>query len=157
MQAMSHYHGDILVYGATSTNRFGHVAIIDADGRFLEQNKGGSRKVTVGDIRPGRTMILRPTNVDLGEAEAMEYRIGQVYTTQVNLWVRTGAGVNNPVKKKSEMTADGQKNAENYYLALLKAGTRVTLLEVVTNGDDIWGKIPSGWIAFKYNGKMYVR
>lgn len=58
--------GDILVYGATSGNQYGHIALIDADGRFLEQNKNGLKKVTVGDIRPNRIAILRPSKVDLG-------------------------------------------------------------------------------------------
>ena len=58
--------GDILVYGATRTNQYGHVALIDADGRFLEQNKNGAKKVTVGSIRAGRIAILRPNKVDLG-------------------------------------------------------------------------------------------
>lgn len=59
--------GDILVYGATSGNQYGHIALIDADGRFLEQNKNGSKKVSVGAIRPGRIAIFRPDHVDLGD------------------------------------------------------------------------------------------
>ena len=61
--------GDILAYGATSTNPYGHVALIDADGRFLEQNKNGAKKVTVGAIRAGRIAILRPDKVDLGDTQ----------------------------------------------------------------------------------------
>lgn len=60
--------GDILVYGATSGNQYGHIALIDADGKFLEQNKNGLKKVTVGEIRVGRIAIFRPNNVDLGTA-----------------------------------------------------------------------------------------
>ena len=42
------------------------------------------------------------------------------------------------------------------YLEGLKEGTKVTVLEAVNNGNDIWLRIPSGWVAGYYNGKMYV-
>lgn len=59
--------GDILVYGPVSGNPYGHIAIIDADGKFLEQNKNGSKKVSVGTIRPGRIAIFRPDHIDTGD------------------------------------------------------------------------------------------
>ena len=37
-----------------------------------------------------------------------------------------------------------------------KEGTKVTVLEAVNNGNDIWLRIPSGWVAGYYNGKMYI-
>ena len=146
--------GDIVVY---DWGKYGHMAIITADGKSLEQNKNGNRVITVGDVKPGYVMIHRPANIDLGIVTD-NYNVGQVYTTKVDLKVREGAGTNCRQKNKAELTVDGQKNAYNYTSAVLKTGTRVTLLEKkVINNDEIWGRIPSGWIAFKYEGKEYVK
>lgn len=145
--------GDILVY---DWGQYGHLAIVTADGKSLEQNKNGNRKITVSDITSGYVMIHRPAHVDLGVVTD-NYVIGKVYTTKVDLKVREGAGTNYRQKNKNELTADGQKNAYNYTSAVLKTGTRVTLLEKkVINNNEIWGRIPSGWIAFRYEGKTYV-
>lgn len=145
--------GDIIVY---DKGQYGHIAIITADGKSLEQNKNGNGRITVEKVTSGYVMIHRPAHMDLG-VSTDNYNIGQVYTLKVNIKVREGAGINYRQKNKNELTADGQKNAYNYTTAVPKAGTRVTLLEKeVINNSEIWGRIPSGWIALKYEGKVYV-
>lgn len=145
--------GDILVY---TWGQYGHLAIVTAEGKSLEQNKNGNRVITVSEITPGYVMIHRPAHIDLG-VSTDNYNVGQVYTLKVDLKVREGAGTNYRQKNKAELTADGQKNAYNYTSAVLKTGTRVTLLEKkVISNNEIWGRIPSGWIAFRYDGKTYV-
>lgn len=144
--------GDILVY---DWGKYGHMAIVTVDMKSLEQNKNGNRKVTLGKIESGYVIIQRPDKVDLGTSD--NYQIGKVYTVGVDLKVRDGAGTNYRQKNRDELTEDGQKNAYNYTTAVLKPGTKVTLLEKkVVNNSEIWGRIPSGWIALKYNGKTYV-
>ena len=148
------YAGDILVY---NYGRYGHIALITVDGKMLEQNKNGNRIVTISDIDFNYVCVHRPANIDLGIVTD-NYNVGQVYTTKVDLKVREGAGTNYRQKNKAELTVDGQKNAYNYTSAVLKTGTRVTLLEKkVINNDEIWGRIHSGWIAFKYEVKEYVK
>lgn len=83
------------------------------------------------------------------------YTVGNTYTLLVNLNVRTGAGTNYSKKKKSALTADAQKHATSS--GVLKKGTRVTCKQVKTVGSNIWIKIPSGWVAAYYNGKVYVK
>lgn len=83
-----------------------------------------------------------------------EFKPGTYTITASALKVRTGAGLNCRQKKKSELTADGQKHA-NSNGALLK-GTRVTVSETVDATKYIWGKIPSGWICLQENGTDYV-
>ena len=64
--------GDILVY-KTST-RFGHIALVDADGDILDQNRGGNRVVVKSKtISSGynRVAILRPPKVDLGTSSGV--------------------------------------------------------------------------------------
>ena len=84
-------------------------------------------------------------------------KFGKTYTTGVDLNVRTGSGTNYSIKKYSELTEDGKKHAYKQINAVLKKGTRVTCQEIRQVGNDIWIRIPSGWIASYYNGKIYVK
>lgn len=84
------------------------------------------------------------------------YQIGKNYTLQVNLNVRRGAGTYYEIKKYSELTPNGKIHATNKIFATLKKGTIVTCQDVIKNGQDIWLKIPSGYICANYGGKVYV-
>ena len=84
------------------------------------------------------------------------YKVGNTYTLQSNMVVRTGAGTNYRAKKHSELTADGQKHDKDRNGCLDK-GTRITCRQVKKSGSNIWVKCPSGWIAAYYNGKVYVK
>lgn len=84
------------------------------------------------------------------------YLVGSTYTLQVDsLNVRTGAGVQYHAKKWNELTANARQHA--YTNGQLKKGTRVTCQGTKKIGDDIWMKIPSGWIAAYYEKKTYVQ
>ena len=91
-----------------------------------------------------------------GNASALSYKVGQVYTLQVELRVRTAAGTNSPTKSYSQLTADGQRHDKDKD-GCLDAGTQVTCQAVKKVGDDIWIKVPSGWIAAYYQGEIYVK
>jgi len=69
--------------------------------------------------------------------------------------VRKGPGKHYLAKKHSELTPDGQKHDTNNNGALDK-GTRVTCLEISYDGEDIWIRTPSGWLAAYYQGKIYI-
>ena len=84
------------------------------------------------------------------------YKVGNTYTLQSNMVVRTGAGTNYRAKKHSELTADGQKHDKDKNGCLDK-GTRITCQQVKKSGSNIWIKCPSGWIAAYYNKKTYVK
>ena len=87
---------------------------------------------------------------------APSYLVGSTYTLQVDsLNVRTGAGVQYHAKKWNELTANARQHA--YTNGQLKKGTRVTCQGTKRIGDDIWMKIPSGWIAAYYEKKTYVQ
>lgn len=87
------------------------------------------------------------------------YKVGTTYTTQVILKVRSGAGTNYAQKSYNQLTSNAKANAYSTgaNTGCLKSGTRVTCQEIRQVGNDIWIRIPSGWIAGKYNGKMYVK
>lgn len=83
------------------------------------------------------------------------YKVGKTYTLQVDaLRVRTGAGTGYAAKSYSQLTSNARANA--YSDGTLKRGTRVTCQAVKAVGEDVWIKIPSGWIAAYYSGKKYV-
>lgn len=89
--------------------------------------------------------------------EKESYKVGNIYTLQVNLNVRMGAGTSYKNKKYSELTKDGRKHALNISNAVLKRGTKVTCLKVIKVKDEIWLEIPSGFICAKYGDKIYVK
>ena len=89
-------------------------------------------------------------------SSAPAYEVGNTYTLQSNMVVRTGAGTNYRAKKHSELTADGRKHDKDRNGCLDK-GTRITCQQVKKSGSNIWIKCPSGWIAAYYNKKTYVK
>lgn len=89
--------------------------------------------------------------------EKSKFEKGKTYTTQVDLNVRTGAGTNYSIKKYQDLTKDGKNHAYKQNYACLKKGTRVTVLDIIKLGNDIWLRIPSGFIAGFYQNKDYVK
>lgn len=108
--------------------------------------------------------IINSNNLTKYDVEDVEnsvhnskYIIGKNYTLQVDLHVRYGAGTNNGIKKYNELTTDGKKHAYNQTNAVLKKGTVVTCQNIINIGNDIWLKIPSGYVAGYYQGKEYIK
>ena len=99
--------------------------------------------------------IYNPLNF---EQKVSKYILGKTYKTNVILRVRHGIGIDKRIKKFEELTENAKEHAYNSGVnaGCLKEGTKVTVLEAVNNGNDIWLRIPSGWVAGYYNGKMYV-
>lgn len=113
---------------------------------------------------PSKTTVNKPaastpakTSTSTEKTSTPTYKVGQVITTQVELNVRKGAGTNHTQKKRTELTADGQKHAKKQTYATLLKGTGATVQEVKKVGNDIWVRIPSGWIAAYYGGKIYAK
>jgi hypothetical protein len=107
-------------------------------------------------LRDGATPTPAPTPAPVPPTPVQPYQVGTVYTVAVNdLRVRTGAGTNYAVKTRRDLTVDGQKHADS--LGRLKAGTSVQCLEMRTSGTDVWVRIPSGWIAARYQGNRFVK
>lgn len=148
--------GDVLVYGSNYGKGYGHIGLIDVNMKFLDQNGVKKEKVAYqNEPFKDYKCILRPKNQEaLG---IYKFIVSQNYTIQVNLKVRDGAGVDKRWKLKSELTNDGKKHAINSENAVLKAGTRVTCLEIQKNNNNIWVRIPSGWIAAVYEGNIYLK
>lgn len=84
------------------------------------------------------------------------YVVGNTYTLQVELKVRTGPGTNFPAKKHDQLTDSGKKHDVDGDGALDK-GTVITCKEISNNGDDVWIRCPSGWMAAFYNKNQYIK
>lgn len=84
------------------------------------------------------------------------YQVGEVYTLQSNMKVRTGPGTGYRMKSHSELTADGRKHDKDRN-GCLDAGTKVTCKAVETSGDQTWIKCPSGWICARDGGSVFIR
>lgn len=84
------------------------------------------------------------------------YKVDEVYTVNVRtaLNVRTGPGTDYPMVGYNNLTPDGKAHA--YDNGALMPGTRVTCLEVRDKGDEVWIRIPSGWICAKCGDSRYV-
>lgn len=114
----------------------------------------------MGSTYTFRGCIINPAIGDVHYEELTNiYKVGTTYTTQVILKVRSGAGTNYPQKSYNQLTTNAKANAYSSGVnkGCLKVGTRVTCLEVKNVGNDIWIRIPSGWIAGHYQGKIYVK
>ena len=121
------------------------------------------------EVRNANNVQIDPTpyvGADLPATEKQDanisnnasYKVGTTYTTQVILKVRSGAGTNYAQKSYNQLTSNAKANAYSTgaNTGCLKSGTKVTCLEVKNVNNDIWIRIPSGWIAGHYNSKIYV-
>jgi hypothetical protein len=160
--------GDIVVWSsALSSGGWGHIAIATGEGDATyfysyDQNWTGKHDVCTKVRHTYKCVlgVLRAKSAVTSAAKqsaATVFKAG-TYTLTTNVNVRTGAGKSYRIKKRSELTADGKKNALMQNDACLKTGTKVTvsLVERKSN-SEYWGKIPSGWICLMFGGGKYVK
>ena len=89
---------------------------------------------------------------------ANDYKVGNVYTLQYDMKVRTGAGVGFAQKTYWQLTQDGRRNAYNQNLAVLKKGTKVTVNRIIPTGEsEIWVQIPSGYVCAVSGKTIYIK
>lgn len=77
---------------------------------------------------------------------------GKNYTIKCNMNIRYGPSTNYGIKKRSELSADGRKNALIGTNAVLKKGTTVSCIAV----HNDWIQIPSGWMCAMSNGTSRI-
>ena len=98
-----------------------------------------------------------PVQVPVPAPGKVDYQKGKVYTLEVNLYIRKEP--NGTKKKPYELTVSGKMNsyADAHGDAVLRAGTRVTCLNVIQSGSYVWMHIPSGYVCAKTPEKVYIR
>lgn len=84
------------------------------------------------------------------------YEIGKVYTINVRscLNVRKGAGKKYGLVGYDNLTRDGKNHAKG---SALMNGTKVTVMEVKHCDDEIWLRIPSGWVCAVDGNKKFIK
>lgn len=95
-------------------------------------------------------------NTQVVENPVNNYKVGKTYKTLVDLHVRTGAGKQYRIKNYRELTFNAKLHAYKQLHAVLKKGTKVTCLEIIKDENNIWFRIPSGFVCAIYEGKVYI-
>lgn len=158
-------------YGADGA---GHVAIVEkvySNGdiltsnsawkgtRFYTQSLKKSNNYSIGSSYTFQGFILNPavkSSTVSTTSSSGSYTVGKNYTLRANMKVRTGAGTGYAWKKRSQLSADGQKHALSQTYAVLKCGTVVTCQQVKKVGNEVWIKIPSGWVCAIQGKVTYI-
>lgn len=137
---------------------------LDVDGIYGEKTEAAVKSyqsghgLVIDGVAGIKTMASLKQEIEaLDMLTAADYIVGKVYTLHANLNVRTGPGTGYRQKQRSELSADGQKNAKAGVMAVLLKGTRVTAKEVQQDTvGNIWIRIPSGWVCAADGGKVYI-
>lgn len=136
-------------------------SVMDAsNAMLLDFEKPKDQSVTVQKRRAAYSQVYydkysQKTGTTSSSGELI-YQVGKDYALQTELNVRKGAGTSFSKKTWSELTESGKSNDKNKNGAL-DNGTVITCLEVKKVGQDIWIRIPSGWVAAYYQNKYYVK
>lgn len=145
--------GDDYFYTEANANNDGEISSDDGILKKASIKALASDKSFLGFVyltKSDQTSSALPQN-------KVSFEKGKNYTLNTNLNVRYGAGVGYAKKLRTELTKDGMANALNQQYACLKSGTTVTALEIKKISDnEVWAKIPSGWISLMYAGEIYV-
>ena len=100
--------------------------------------------------------LTKYDNMKIENKIQSDYIVGKTYTTKVNLNVREGAGTKYKKKDFDDLTFNAQQHAYKR-TGVLKKGTKVTCLDLIVNDNEIWIKIPSGYVCANYKGKVYIK
>ena len=134
------------------------------DAKYVGKSYAGAYNKT-GDIliRPGHHVIIvledgPKVSKKKTKVTVPDYKVGNVYTLQYEMAVRTGPSVGYRKKQHDELTADGQKHDKDKDGQLDK-GTKVTCKEIHKNADgSIWMRTPSGWVsAFDGDKTIFIK
>lgn len=142
--------GDIAVW---TGSRYGHVAICLGVNDGIETFKSLDQNWVPNTLTEewhnytymSPIVFLRPKN----QSNIIENTIFNVRVTADVLNVRTGPGTNYPIKKYNELTQNAKEQVMSkvgYAANGLVKGVECTVSEVQNN----FGKIPSGWISLDY-------
>lgn len=126
---------------------------IKANGRYIRGYIVPPYEADTGTLEHD---TLNNTPVSKNPVKVPTYETNKTYTVTVKstLNVRKGAGTQYGLVGYYGLTPDAKRHAIG---SALKNGTRVTCLGTKTVGNDIWMKIPSGWICAKTANAIYVK
>ena len=141
--------GDILVYGANYGGGYGHIALIDANGKFFDQNGIKSLAVSYRDTPfTGYICVLRSkTPVNVGNVENVE-------NNNTSNGTKYKITVSNGVNFRKSFTTLSEK------IGAIPCGTELTVTETYNGQTWFWGKTTYnykiGWFAIKRNDNKEI-
>ena len=132
--------------------------------KALNEGEIGHAAVDIPSWRRGMGYQILPGLEKRRQTELEFFAVGEDFTITDNMNVRTGAGMNYPVKTVSQITANGREcvvNKSASAQAVFKEGTEITALEVKAvyspQRVDVWFRCPSGWICARQGEEVYVK
>ena len=150
--------GDLVFFSGTRHAGANHIALIykvTASNIYtIECNTSGGSDVVDNGGGVAKKSYSRNNSRILGygrpkyENESIypEYAVGETYTLQSEMNVRSGAGLTYEILKRTKWTASGRKHDKDKD-NLLDKGTVVTCQKTKKVGVRMWMKIPSGWVC----------
>lgn len=160
--------GDIVVWSGdiSTSGDYGHIAVATGEGDTstfytYDQNWNGKEIKKIKHTYFAVYGVLRPIDksvlFDIPKIKKGSYTITNVRG------IYKGAGASFERKKVQNLTPDGKANAVSdnpSSNAYLKAGTRITLLEIKPSpSGNLWARIPSGWLCIweKNSDKLFIK
>lgn len=120
--------------------------VIDVNGRYIRGF--GIPKFVGQEVKPESSGDTQKTS---------NYVVNKIYSLCANLYIRSNPGGSKKAYKN--ITANAKKNVyvDSNGNAILKNGTKVTCLGTIKVGNNIWMKIPSGYVCAKAGSKVYIK
>lgn len=84
------------------------------------------------------------------------YKAGKAYLLNRAIKVRTNPSLTSPQKYYKDLVGKDKSNAYNQLFAVLKPDTKIIAMKVVRVGDQVWIKIPSGYICAQSGKETYI-
>lgn len=145
----------------TKTERYRKACVSDSPLECITAIKNGGYATSPTYINTIMSIIksnnlTKYDNMKIENKTQSDYIVGKTYTTKVDLNVREGAGTKYKKKDFDNLTFNAQQHAYKR-TGVLKKGTKVTCLDVIVNDNEIWIKIPSGYVCANYKGKVYIK
>ena len=140
-------------------------AFADSDTvKSLNKGEVGHAAVDIPSWRRGMGYQILPGLEKRRQTELEFFAVGEDFTITDNMNVRTGAGMNYPVKTVSQITVNGREcvvDKSASAQAVFREGTEITALEVKAvyspQRVDVWFRCPSGWICARMGEEVYVK
>lgn len=84
------------------------------------------------------------------------YKVGKTYLLNRAIKVRTNPSLTSPQKYYKDLVGKDKDNAYKQLFAVLKPNTKIIAMKVVRVDDQVWIKIPSGYICAQNGKETYI-
>lgn len=84
------------------------------------------------------------------------YKAGKTYLLNRAIKVRSDASLISPQKYYKDLIGKDKDNAYKQLFAVLKPNTKIIAMKVVRVDDQVWIKIPSGYICAQNGKEIYI-